>query len=58
MYADYLLNTMIEKQFSAFTRGFYMVTDESPLSELFSAEEVEELVCGSSQWDFKALVRL
>ena len=56
LYAEYLLNTMIEKQFSAFTRGFHMVTDESPLAALFSSQEVEELVCGSSQWDFKALV--
>lgn len=47
MYADYLLNTSIDKKFRAFRRGFQMVTDESPLHLLFRPEEVELLVCGS-----------
>lgn len=47
MYADYLLNKSVEKQFKAFKRGFCMVTDESPLKMLFRPEEVELLVCGS-----------
>lgn len=47
MYADFLLNTSVERQFRAFRRGFQMVTDESPLNLLFRPEEVEQLVCGS-----------
>lgn len=47
LYADYLLNTSVDKKFRAFRRGFQMVTDESPLHLLFRPEEVELLVCGS-----------
>jgi ubiquitin-protein ligase E3 A len=47
LYADFLLNTSVEKQFRAFRRGFQMVTDESPLHLLFRPEEIEQLVCGS-----------
>jgi len=53
-----MLNKMVEKQFNAFFKGFHMVTDESPIETLFTAEEIEELVCGSSAWDLHALVRL
>ncbi|ELT89306.1 hypothetical protein CAPTEDRAFT_178426 [Capitella teleta] len=55
LYADFLLNKSIEKQFRAFRRGFQMVTDESPLHLLFHPEEIELLVCGSKQFDFHAL---
>ncbi|XP_070553095.1 ubiquitin-protein ligase E3A-like [Ptychodera flava] len=55
LYADYVLNKSIEKQFRAFLRGFLMVTDESPLKQWFTPEEVEMLVCGSKHLDFDAL---
>lgn len=55
LYADYLLNVSIEKQFKAFKKGFQMVTDESPLHLLFRPEEVELLVCGSKNFDFDEL---
>lgn len=55
LYADFLLNKSIEKQFKAFQRGFHMVTDESPLKMLFRPEDIEELVCGSLNYDFHAL---
>ncbi|XP_013411636.1 ubiquitin-protein ligase E3A-like [Lingula anatina] len=55
LYADYLLNKSIEKQFRAFKRGFLMVTDESPLKMLFRPEELELLVCGSKDFDFHQL---
>lgn len=32
-----------------------MVTDESPLDWLFRPEEVEQLVCGSQNFDFEEL---
>lgn len=47
MYADFLLNKSVEKQFHAFYKGFLMVTDESPLELLFRPEEIEQLICGS-----------
>jgi ubiquitin-protein ligase E3 A len=53
LYADFLLNKSVEKQFAAFRRGFQMVTNESPLGLLFHPEEVELLVCGSQNYNFK-----
>lgn len=55
LYADFLLNKSVERQFRAFKCGFQMVTNESPLHALFRPEEVELLVCGSKQFDFHAL---
>ncbi|XP_074650630.1 ubiquitin-protein ligase E3A-like [Tubulanus polymorphus] len=52
LYADFLLNKSIERQFGAFKRGFAMVTDESPIKMLFRPEEVELLVCGSKDFEF------
>ena len=47
MYADFLLNKNVESQFAAFKKGFMMVTEDSPLHQLFRPGELEELVCGS-----------
>ena len=47
MYADFILNKSIEKQFRAFRRGFQLVTNETPLRKLFRPDEIELLVCGS-----------
>lgn len=47
LYADYILNKSVERQFKAFKKGFLMVTSESPLKYLFRPEEVELLICGS-----------
>lgn len=55
LYADFLLNKNIEKQFKAFKKGFQMVTDESPLHLLFRPDEIELLVCGSKDFDFNEL---
>lgn len=55
LYADFLLNKSVERQFKAFRRGFQMVTDESPLGLLFRPEEIEQLVCGSKIFDFAEL---
>ncbi|XP_046656032.1 ubiquitin-protein ligase E3A-like isoform X3 [Daphnia pulicaria] len=55
LYADYLLNECVGRQFAAFRRGFAMVTEESPLGTLFRPEEVEQLVCGSHIFDFEEL---
>ncbi|XP_070503440.1 ubiquitin-protein ligase E3A [Chironomus tepperi] len=55
LYANFVLNQSIEKQFKAFKKGFQMVTDESPLKLLFRPEEIELLVCGSKNFDFDEL---
>lgn len=55
LYADFILNKSIQKQFRAFKRGFQMVVNESPLKTLFKPEEIELLVCGSKEFDFSAL---
>lgn len=47
LYAEYILNKSVERQFKAFKKGFLMVTNESPLKYLFRPEEVELLICGS-----------
>lgn len=43
LYANFLLNKSVERQFKAFRRGFSMVTDESPLVLLFRPEEIEQV---------------
>ncbi|XP_060524478.1 ubiquitin-protein ligase E3A isoform X2 [Cylas formicarius] len=55
LYADFLLNKSVEKQFKAFYKGFQMVVDESPLEQLFRPEEIELLICGSKNFDFDEL---
>ncbi|XP_066246881.1 ubiquitin-protein ligase E3A isoform X2 [Euwallacea similis] len=55
LYADFLLNKAVEKQFRAFYKGFQMVVDESPLDQLFRPEEIELLICGSKNFDFDEL---
>lgn len=47
LYTDWLLNTSIAKQFDAFKNGFDLVMRDRSLADLFTAEEVELLVCGS-----------
>ncbi|XP_077572291.1 ubiquitin-protein ligase E3A isoform X6 [Stigmatopora nigra] len=55
LYADYILNGSVGRQFRAFKKGFLMVTNESPMRYLFRPEEVELLICGSRKLDFEAL---
>lgn len=53
VYADFLLNKSIKKSFNAFKRGFELVTDNSPLPDLFRPEELEELVIGQRKYDWE-----
>ena len=48
LYTDWLLNRSIATNFDAFRQGFELVMDQSFLADLFTAEEVELLVCGSN----------
>ncbi|ELP90873.1 E3 ubiquitin protein ligase HUWE1, putative [Entamoeba invadens IP1] len=51
---DYILNTSIEKQFSAFISGFKLVFN-SRLLTIFSPRELQLLVSGSDVFDFYEL---
>merc|ERR1712013_312611 len=53
LYADFLLNTSVEKQFLAFQRGFDLVTSESPIHMMFTPQELEMLICGEKEFDVK-----
>eukprot|EP00123_Amoebidium_parasiticum_P011940 comp21004_c0_seq1/m.28191 comp21004_c0_seq1/g.28191 ORF comp21004_c0_seq1/g.28191 comp21004_c0_seq1/m.28191 type:complete len:730 (-) comp21004_c0_seq1:291-2480(-) len=54
LYVDWVLNKSVEEQFRAFKRGFDNVASSNAL-KLFRPEEVELLVCGSPDLDFRAL---
>ncbi|XP_022800186.1 ubiquitin-protein ligase E3A-like [Stylophora pistillata] len=55
LYADFILNKSVERQFKAFRRGFDLVVSESPLKTFFRPDEVELLVSGCQDFDFDAL---
>eukprot|EP00891_Asterochloris_glomerata_P000940 jgi/Astpho2/940/e_gw1.00016.169.1_t len=54
LYIQYYLNDSIHKPFEAFARGF-MTLCGGPAIHLFSATELERLVCGNPILDFEAL---
>lgn len=54
LYIEYLLDKSMEKQYKAFESGFHMVCG-GPALKLFRPEELELLICGSEELDFKAL---
>ncbi|KAK9768573.1 hypothetical protein K7432_000714 [Basidiobolus ranarum] len=57
LYVDFILNKSVERQFNAFKEGFDNVCAGSAI-QLFRPEEVEQLICGSSDLDFEALERV
>ena len=48
LYTDWLLNSSIAENFDAFKKGFDLVMNQAQLADLFVAEEVELLICGSN----------
>ncbi|KAI8372246.1 hypothetical protein EDC96DRAFT_500434, partial [Choanephora cucurbitarum] len=54
LYVQFVLTDCIEKQFNAFKEGFQLVCQDSAI-KIFRPEEVEQLICGSSDLDFDAL---
>lgn len=55
LYTDWLLNQSIAQYFEPFKQGFDLVMGHSSLADLFRAEELELLICGSKEWDLDAL---
>lgn len=45
--SEWMVNKHIEKQFNAFKKGFYRVVT-GDMIKLFSPEELEKIICGSS----------
>jgi ubiquitin-protein ligase E3 A len=56
LYVDYILNNSVMPQFQAFYRGFTKVCGGAAL-DLFTASELELLICGNPVLDFHALQR-
>lgn len=54
LYTKLLLVTSIQTQYEAFERGFKMICDTDAL-HLFRSEELELLICGTPELDFRAL---
>lgn len=54
LYVDYVLNASIRDQFEAFAKGFLLLASGPTLS-IFSAQELEQLVCGTPDLDMKQL---
>ncbi|KAG2213365.1 hypothetical protein INT47_009038 [Mucor saturninus] len=54
LYTQFVLSKSVEKQFNAFREGFQIVCQDSAI-KIFRPEEVEQLICGSSDLDFDAL---
>ncbi|KAI7868452.1 hypothetical protein BDF14DRAFT_1982473 [Spinellus fusiger] len=54
LYIKFVLETSIEKSFSAFVQGFRLVCQDSAI-KIFRPEEIEQLICGCSDLDFEAL---
>ena len=56
LYVDFWLNRSIHAQFEAFAKGFLMLCG-GPALQLFSATELERLVCGNPCLDLDGLQR-
>ncbi|KAG7377858.1 putative E3 ubiquitin-protein ligase HTD2 [Phytophthora pseudosyringae] len=54
LYVDYVLNKSVSRQYAAFHQGFHQVCNREVLS-MFRWEELQLLICGSSNLDFEAL---
>jgi ubiquitin-protein ligase E3 A len=56
LYVDWWLSASVHRQFEAFAKGLLTLCG-GPALQLFSATEIERLVCGSPCLDFDAMVR-
>ncbi|KAI8881103.1 HECT-domain-containing protein [Backusella circina FSU 941] len=54
LYSEFVLGESVKKQFEGFREGFQLVCQDSAI-KIFRPEEVEQLICGSSDLDFEAL---
>ena len=54
LFVDYIFNRQCEKFFTSFANGFHKVC-QGELINTFEPEELELLICGSTDLDFQAL---
>jgi len=54
-YCDWIFNTSAERQYGAFRKGFDQCVSDTLFRQLFRPDELELLICGSPELDFKAL---
>jgi len=54
-YCDYTFNSSIERQYNAFRKGFDQCVSGTLFRQLFRYDELELLICGSKELDFRAL---
>mmetsp|Transcript_22197 Transcript_22197/g.39990 ORF Transcript_22197/g.39990 Transcript_22197/m.39990 type:complete len:758 (+) Transcript_22197:41-2314(+) len=54
-YCDYIFSTGVERQYGAFRRGFDQCMSDTLFRSLFRYDELELLICGSKELDFRAL---
>ncbi|XP_059055358.1 ubiquitin-protein ligase E3A-like [Achroia grisella] len=57
LYADFLLNVSVQKQFQALHGGFVVATHKSSLWKMFRPKELEIFMCGFKLIDFTVLQR-
>lgn len=55
LYADYVLNKSVEKQFKAFNEGFYKVVTDGGIVKIFLPDELMAMVCGNESYDWNLL---
>ncbi|EKX35688.1 hypothetical protein GUITHDRAFT_46418, partial [Guillardia theta CCMP2712] len=54
-YVEYLLSSSVSSQFEPFKEGFLFMFEQEGILKLLSPRELEVLVCGSPNLDFKGL---
>jgi len=54
-YCNWIFNTSVERQFGAFRRGFNQCMGDTLFRTLFRYDELELVICGSIELDFRAL---
>ena len=57
LYINYFFNKSIEEYYLSFEKGFYKVFDED-LTKILTPEELELIICGSSNLDFYELQKV
>jgi len=57
-YCDWWFNASVEKQYSAFHKGFDQCIGDTLFRELFRHDELELVICGSIELDFVALEKV
>jgi hypothetical protein len=55
LYIDWFFNLSISQFFKSFCKGFYRVCDERILINIMRPEELEQVICGNPELNFKEL---